>query len=834
MSQNTQQITSNIGGASTFSASQSSSNQTANHAFQNVIEPNLQDVIRQPNHLNVSSCSGVSPTISNAVNNVENQETMQGPSTREGRNNDETLLNSSINNFSSLRNQNFCMFTYQKKNIEYNYDSGEGSSKYGNIKNHRCKHNISKQPVNQTNFKEPTFLPSFATSNSIIRPINVSNKSQLGQSLFMSIPSRKVHRNVNALPIRNSNSSYTLSNQCSHQRSSGLSNDDELRVKSANVCGGGFNCVNHILNGMCFFASSTFSSNLHSCHINCRCHRNHSCETVGNRIDSEIPIYPFQQCLSDQMRSASLNESNSACNINTKSFGLRMTPIEATTIISSHCNTPNNISFRNNSNAITKLSSSSSGFPVTALTVMESPKINSSRKASYNWQAFTSNIKDRMATIFNCELLADVHFIVGKNSDITRFPAHKFVLSIGSAVFDAMFNGALTKANELKNKLEHESTVSSANNIETQIELPDVEPEAFKTLLRFLYLDEIQIGPDNVLATLYVAKKYEVTTLEVACVDFLKSNINIENAFMILAQARLYDESTLADQCLDTIDKHTNEALRSESFFEIDLNTLKDVLSRDSLRVRELSLFIAILRWSEHECTRRSLDVNPFHKRLVLNDAMYLIRFPLMTIEDFANNVAQSGILSDNEVVNVFLYYLLESKPTLPFPIEPRCCITGEECTVKRFQRTDCRWGYSGTSDRIRFVTDRSIFVIGFGLFGSIKGSSEYTAKIEILHTASGKILASNIVTFISDGTDSTFRVLFNYPVEIIPNTNYTACATLKGVDSYYGIGGFRTVSVNIGKESKEAVIFQFSYSAGCNNGTSVEDGQIPEIIFYT
>lgn len=29
-------------------------------------------------------------------------------------------------------------------------------------------------------------------------------------------------------------------------------------------------------------------------------------------------------------------------------------------------------------------------------------------------------------------------------------------------------------------------------------------------------------------------------------------------------------------------------------------------------------------------------------------------------------------------------------------------------------------------------------------------------------------------------------------------------------------------------------VIFQFSYVAGNNNGTSVEDGQIPEIIFYT
>jgi len=29
-------------------------------------------------------------------------------------------------------------------------------------------------------------------------------------------------------------------------------------------------------------------------------------------------------------------------------------------------------------------------------------------------------------------------------------------------------------------------------------------------------------------------------------------------------------------------------------------------------------------------------------------------------------------------------------------------------------------------------------------------------------------------------------------------------------------------------------VTFQFTYATGTNNGTSVEDGQIPEIVFYT
>lgn len=36
-----------------------------------------------------------------------------------------------------------------------------------------------------------------------------------------------------------------------------------------------------------------------------------------------------------------------------------------------------------------------------------------------------------------------------------------------------------------------------------EIELPDVEPSAFIALLRFLYADDVFIGPDNVMNTLY-------------------------------------------------------------------------------------------------------------------------------------------------------------------------------------------------------------------------------------------------------------------------------------------------------------------------------------------
>ncbi|MCI4390876.1 hypothetical protein PGIGA_G00128060 [Pangasianodon gigas] len=436
------------------------------------------------------------------------------------------------------------------------------------------------------------------------------------------------------------------------------------------------------------------------------------------------------------------------------------------------------------------------------------------REPVYNWQATKSTVKERFAFLFNNEVLSDVHFLVGKGMGVQRIPAHRFVLAVGSAVFDAMFNGGM-------------ATTS------TEIELPDVEPAAFLALLKFLYSDEVQIGPETVMTTLYTAKKYAVPALEAHCVEFLKKNLRADNAFMLLTQARLFDEPQLASLCLENIDKNTGDALAAEGFTDIDLDTLVAVLERDTLGVREVRLFGAAVRWAEAEAHRQQLQPTPENKRRVLGKALTLIRFPLMTIEEFAAGPAQSGILTDREVVSLFLHFTVNPKPRVEFIDRPRCCLRGKECSITRFAQVESRWGYSGTSDRIRFCVNRRIFVVGFGLYGSIHGPTDYQVNIQIIHTDSNTVLGQNDTGFSCDGSSSTFRVMFKEPVEVLPNVNYTACATLKGPDSHYGTKGMRKVT-HESSGSGTKTCFTFCYAAGNNNGTSVEDGQIPEVIFYT
>ncbi|XP_077187887.1 BTB/POZ domain-containing protein 2 isoform X2 [Paroedura picta] len=397
------------------------------------------------------------------------------------------------------------------------------------------------------------------------------------------------------------------------------------------------------------------------------------------------------------------------------------------------------------------------------------------REPVYNWQATKPTVQERFAFLFNNEVLSDVHFLVGKGrAGAQRIPAH-----------------------------------------------------------RFLYSDEVQIGPETVMTTLYTAKKYAVPALEAHCVEFLKKNLRADNAFMLLTQARLFDEPQLASLCLENIDKNTSDAINAEGFTDIDLDTLVAVLERDTLGIREVRLFNAVVRWSEAECQRQQLQVIPENKRKALGKALSLIRFPLMTIEEFAAGPAQSGILTDREVVSLFLHFTVNPKPRVEFIDRPRCCLRGKECSISRFQQVESRWGYSGTSDRIRFSVNKRIFIVGFGLYGSIHGPTDYQVNIQIIHTDSNTILGQNDTGFSCDGSSNTFRVMFKEPVEILPTVSYTACATLKGPDSHYGTKGLRKV-IHESPTTGAKTCFTFCYAAGNNNGTSVEDGQIPEIIFYT
>ena len=156
----------------------------------------------------------------------------------------------------------------------------------------------------------------------------------------------------------------------------------------------------------------------------------------------------------------------------------------------------------------------------------------------------------------------------------TTLTAHKFVLSICSPVFETMFSGNWA--------------------CEKVIEVPDIDSDAFREMLKFAYTDAVSLNSEIVIQVLYAARKYQIKTLEYLCIEYLGGNLDPHNALILLDQARKFEIPPLEELCLQLIDQSTTEVIDSENFVSVSKETLLAIIVRNSLNVNELNLFNAV------------------------------------------------------------------------------------------------------------------------------------------------------------------------------------------------------------------------------------------------
>ena len=207
-----------------------------------------------------------------------------------------------------------------------------------------------------------------------------------------------------------------------------------------------------------------------------------------------------------------------------------------------------------------------------------------------NWQTARPTIRERAKFMLNNDRLSDVKFVAAKSESKQAIPAHKFILAIGSPVFEAMFYGELAETKDT-------------------IELPDCDNESLLELFRYMYSDEVNLSGSNVMGVLYLAKKYIVPSLTNKCAEYLKEKLDPSNVFSILPFAQKYEEKALVDRCWMVIENHTEASVKSEGFetCTIERSLLEQVVARDNLSIKEVSLFQAVDRWATRQCEKQGL-----------------------------------------------------------------------------------------------------------------------------------------------------------------------------------------------------------------------------------
>jgi len=136
------------------------------------------------------------------------------------------------------------------------------------------------------------------------------------------------------------------------------------------------------------------------------------------------------------------------------------------------------------------------------------------------------------------DLLRDLTLLHGRDqhSDVVfcvqgiEFPAHRAILSARSPVLKAMLQ------HDMKEKLTN------------RVDVPDVEPELFKTFLLFIYTGRIQGDLQQVAEQLVpVADKYQVRDLKNNCEKVLIRNLTVDNVVDLLLLADFHSVMKLRE-----------------------------------------------------------------------------------------------------------------------------------------------------------------------------------------------------------------------------------------------------------------------------------------------
>ena len=439
-----------------------------------------------------------------------------------------------------------------------------------------------------------------------------------------------------------------------------------------------------------------------------------------------------------------------------------------------------------------------------------------SAQPEVDWQSTKTTVSERNQHMFNNSDMSDISFTCEGSDKI--FYAHKYVLGTSSAVFHAMFYGDLAEKNSV-------------------VHLSDTDEKSFEEFLRFFYTDECNLTTDNVIPVMYLSKKYIVPSLTEYVKVKLVRDSNAGNVLDILEQAIHFEEKDLETKCWKVIDWRASGVISSANFVNIKQTTLASLLKRNYLNVSEINLFQAVLKWIDHQCSERGLELTTENRRSVIGDAVYDLRFLGLNQEEFAKYVSKSGLLTTDELVPIYEKFNKLESPLLKWTLPERkkeqtFDPTNRKIRISRFSEnsysTSASWSYKYQErDYLSFSVDQCALFLGVRFFATDR-TNHCGSNTVVLN-----VFVDNMRNYSTTGkynqqlkgqSTSAFDVMFEPPILVQENEIVKMDATISGLPSYFGRRGKSTVK-------KRGITVNFIEPDQESTRTCVSQGQFQQII---
>ncbi|KAI3381791.1 hypothetical protein SNEBB_011074 [Seison nebaliae] len=221
---------------------------------------------------------------------------------------------------------------------------------------------------------------------------------------------------------------------------------------------------------------------------------------------------------------------------------------------------------------------------------------------------YSKKILEGFACLYRKQILCDVIFHLEGGETVN---AHRCLLAATCSYFHAMFSH--DKMEELHRR---------------DIDMPNVHPFAFRQLIDFLYLGEIDINNENCIEILKLSDMFGMEEVHCQTSNYLSKRLHPTNVLGIRQFATMHSCPQLEEISRKFIFHHFEEILQTDEFLLLNIEQLINIISYDGLVVSgEEKVFEACKKWTKYFSEEREkLFPKLFeHIRLPLLKREYLI-----------------------------------------------------------------------------------------------------------------------------------------------------------------------------------------------------------------
>ncbi|XP_035679178.1 kelch-like protein 24 isoform X2 [Branchiostoma floridae] len=214
------------------------------------------------------------------------------------------------------------------------------------------------------------------------------------------------------------------------------------------------------------------------------------------------------------------------------------------------------------------------------------------------------------------ELRSEGHLVdVTLCAEGKELPCHRFVLSICTDYYRAMFSGSHSESKKDK------------------VEIGGVNGEALEMLVDYAYTSKLHITMDNVQPLFEAANMLQVEPVECQCEEFLKEHLCAETCLGTWALADKVLRRHLSGLARSFALKNFEGVCRTEEFLQLPVDFLVTYISDNGLHAKkEEHVMEAVMSWVKH-----NLDERQEHLKLLMES----VRFTCMD-QDYLQNLMQT------------------------------------------------------------------------------------------------------------------------------------------------------------------------------------------------